>query len=183
MKPILFLTLVLIFSCCTNFKTVPVLYAEYSLDDLSEIELHQYKVKAVLYQVLDSTINQANKCFFYEDIQIDYTFEVIQDSLGSFELNIASIYDLYTLDYNDCSGVFYYKGYQFLLYGPFVPEILEDMHKNKRLFYLNPDKLRHYYPPYGEFFNSSWTYSFRNGNFKFIDCFYCNKYYKASDLN
>lgn len=182
MKHFRFIIVLLIVCGCVPFKSSPpVLHNYYKLSDLDEIELKQYMVKPVLYPILDSVIDFMIVCEDYKNLQMGFTLDLSKDSINNIEIDIGSMDDLYTLNYNYCDGVFFYKGYQFLYYGPYEPELLEDMHRYKRLFFMNPEKLRNYYPSHDEFFNSIWTFSFINGDFKFIDSFYCNKYYKAND--
>jgi hypothetical protein len=176
MKNIVFIILTFFYISCANFKTNKLLYSDYKLSDLTQIQLEQYSINSNFYPILDSVIRSVNKCNNYVDMQIGFTFTAMNDSLDRLEFTISSIYDLYALNYNYCNGVFYYKGYQFLFYGVISSEILQDLYKSKRLFYLKPEKLRNFYDKRGEFFNSSWTYIFNSNKFKCVYYLDCNHF-------
>ena len=146
--------------------------ASYSMSDFTECDLEVFVPAKTITTTLDSIIENTVSCERYTKLQIGFLFESYLDDQDKRIITVSNIVDLHEFYYGQCSGLFFYKGYQFALIGDIISEFFIPQGETEKVLYIalgrekNP-KGR------GEFFNSSWSYVFESGrlrNYYYTDC-------------
>lgn len=176
---LLIILTILFFLSCRNERKVEVIPITnyYSLADMDEANLKFYSIKKILRPTLDTVIESVSNCNRYDNFQVSYVVNSLQDTLNMLHVNISNNTDQFAFNYSICNGIFYYRGYQFVFIGTGLDSMLINLDKKKKLFYLNPKKLKNLYSEHGEFFHSSWDFIYENGNFTCISYTNCEKFW------
>lgn len=166
------LLIVFLASCSSkNEPGLPVITDSFSLEDLKEIELNLYEVKSELEPLLDSIIFQSSNCGKYKNHPLGFVFESYRDSSGIFQIHLSSLVELEKMNYERCSGIFYHKGYSFAYIGDILEKCFKSLKDKRKIFFVAPEKMESIDYKYGEFFDSSWDFIYKEG--KFI-CYHYN---------
>lgn len=175
---ILLLFLIGIIGCKSNPKEEIVeLTREHSLKNLTEVKLDLFEVNANLYPILDSIIDIVCDCPENRHEQIGFVLLPFQDhKMNGF--TVTNIIDLNFQYYLAYTGVFYYKGYQFLI-AEIDKGIVEKLNKKVTLYSISHEIYPYVYEDYKS--SSSWTYFIGNDDFKCVSITHCDNVIKYYD--
>jgi hypothetical protein len=179
MKKFTYLYIIILFICCNNnsntrnkttVDTIDIIGDKVKLienltKDYIPVTLNVYEAKSNICAIFDSIISTVNNCPSLKNIQIGYGL-IIQ------EYNPLQIY-VYAIDYklnsslyyySYATGLFFYKGYEFVYFGKFLDEHF--MNTNEKIVRLCINALPDIT---GSGHIGGWEYVYKkNDNFKII---------------
>jgi len=171
---------VFLISCINNNKDEEIitLSNNFDLKDIVVTKLDLLKVGDKTKPLFDSLIDLVIDCPNNINLQIGFVVSTSIDSVGIKHITIENINDLTRFDYSRCDGVFYYRGYQFVIIGN------RWLFKNSgmviKLISINPKRLKSIFRANGEFYNSSWDFVYVKNEFYCISYHNCGEYWYDS---
>jgi len=149
----------------------------FNLADLTEFPVDILEVKSGITTMFDSIIIKINSCEKYKNLPLGFIFESYKDTLGGFKIHVSNTVEMEKLNFEDCTGVFYYNGYKFVYFGELLSEFFLPLNKKELVFFISPEKMDWIDNKYGEFFNSSWDFTYNSGVFKCYHYSYCGSFW------
>lgn len=144
---IAFVALLLV-ACHPYVKYVKI--RTYKAKDYITKELEVYEPKELLYPILDSIITKTRECPEYEETKdcLAFHFSIKKEPFDGSEnkkehpyLSISAIYYVPRLTYHRWTkAVFYYKGCNFYISGPFMNLFLLKTDQTTSIICIDPDK-------------------------------------------
>lgn len=159
-------------SCSSSSDKKRITDTSYTLEDYTECDLELFIPTEAITITLDSLIENTLNCERYSNLPIGFVFLNHLDNQENHIVTIGNIVDLHEFYYEQCSGLFFYKGYQFALIGDIISEFFIPHGESRKVLYIALGKEKN--PKgRGEFFNSSWSYILEKDSLKsyyFTNC-------------